>query len=369
MISRAGRLAVVILGLGSITNGALRAQGCTGTGAAHVLPPSGHSRDPEMSAADRTAIETTLAAVEQTIRKTPFGTPRGYEARSKWMYNAPPDRTRLSSYAFQLNLWCPSIKASFGEGEPGLTVFINPSPGEWSVGAASARDDKGIAIYFERVHSATRFGSIATFGEFEEANGTGLRVLFTRGDVSPTLPVSREEYLRHMIWEVEGQEAGKKSAYQEWLEQAPDRKKSNDEVIALTAKTDPKKAEELRKTLEKAERDNAALMRQTDSSGAALRTNGANRYRAQIAAMSPAERALPAVVSGDNFVAPGYFDAHAVVRENPAFYRAVRSPTEPRAVLVWLPHGYDRPLKDVRAQLYREFDWAEIKRLVSGPSP
>ena len=53
----------------------------------------------------------------------------------------------------------------------------------------------------------------------------GAWVLFTRGDESPTLPVSREEWLRLQIFEVEGKPGAKtKSAYQAYLDAAPDQK-------------------------------------------------------------------------------------------------------------------------------------------------
>jgi hypothetical protein len=88
------------------------------------------------------------------------------------------------------------------------------------------------------------------------------------------------------------------------------------------------------------------------------------RYKAQIEAMTPQERAAPAYISGDNFVSPNDPNAHAVVRRNPAVYRARTSPLEPRVIVVNLPHNF-KQLDAVNRQMYREFDWAALKRLVS----
>jgi hypothetical protein len=57
-------------------------------------------------------------------------------------------------------------------------------------------------------------------------------------------------------------------------------------------------------------------------------------------------------------------NANAIVRVNPAFYRARQSPVEPRAVLVRMPNAYTQ-LKEQHMQLYRELDWAAVKRLVN----
>lgn len=129
---------------------------CTGTGPAGVWPPHETSHYPEASAADRAAFESTLAAVEQIVRKTTYATPHGYDVGSEWFYQAPLDRTRLSPSEFNLGLWCPSIETDVRESA--VRVFINPTPGMWS--DHSPRDEKGNDIYLELIRSATRFGCL-----------------------------------------------------------------------------------------------------------------------------------------------------------------------------------------------------------------
>ncbi len=364
-------LVVAAVLLAGATSSSLRAQSCTGKpvpGARTEWFPRGVIKGPDpVSAADRAFIESRLASIEGLVRKTVFGTPQGYEAAPGWNYSAPLNRTRLSRYSFNLAIWCPTVKATGGDGAMAINVAINPDPQLWSESDRPRRDVNGDAIYLNRVRTANQFGSTAMFGDLnlEGITSEGAWVLFTAGDESPTLPVSREEYLRMLIFEVEGNpNAKKKSAYQEYLDAAPDRKKARDETVAIIAKSDPAKAEQLRKSLEKAEQDNGALIRQSDEQGSKGVAKFGDKLRAQLAAMTPQERAAPAYLVGLDFVERNTPNALAVVRENPAFYRARTSPLEPRLVVVRLAHNY-KALIELNRQMYRELDWAALKALVA----
>jgi len=76
--------------------------------------------------------------------------------------------------------------------------------------------------------------------------------------------------------------------------------------------------------------------------------------------------AAPAYLVGFDFVEADVPNAQAVVRKNPAFYRARNSPLEARLVLVRLPHNY-AALSERNRQMYRELDWAALKALVNPP--
>jgi hypothetical protein len=80
--------------------------------------------------------------------------------------------------------------------------------------------------------------------------------------------------------------------------------------------------------------------------------------------MTPAERASPAWVRGPDLVPAGSPNAAAIVRVNPAFYRARRSPAEVRAILVHLQNvPVEREAQ--RQQMVRDLDWAALKRLLN----
>ena len=148
-----------------------------------------------MRSADRTFLQNALTAVEQLVRNTAYGKPRGYEAAATWVFDPPAIQTRLSeSYQFGLSMWCPTIKRAV-DGSPAVVINFNPNPQRWSEGDRPLLDERGDRLYTQRLATQALFGSTATFD--------GQYVLYTSGDASPTLPVSREEFLRALIFTLE----------------------------------------------------------------------------------------------------------------------------------------------------------------------
>ena len=65
-----------------------------------------------------------------------------------------------------------------------------------------------------------------------------------------------------------------------------------------------------------------------------------------------------------DLVAPGTADSWAIVKKNPAFYRATGSVLEPRAALVHMPAAH-KEYRDQQREFYKQLDWAAIKKLVN----
>jgi hypothetical protein len=331
------------------------------------------------SASERAAMGPVLSAVEALVRKTSYGTPRGFAVRPAWSAGwSQASRTGLQSYEFgTVILWACSIYDEHGSD---LTVTFNPNPQSWSEGDRPMEDENGDGLYFERVRSEPLFGATATYGHFEEENTEGLFVLFTAGGESPTVPVTQEEYLRALILLLEGKnqekvkkvlEFASKTQYQRWLEDAPARKKRHEEMLLGIAQVDPSKVAEVRADLEKADRvagetlkKEEPLEREQLDKAIAGATAPGDKLRAQIAAMTSAERASPAWAFGGDLVPAGAPNANAVVRIRPAFYRNRTSRVEVHAILVRMP-GARREMKALHHQLFREFDWAALKRMVN----
>jgi hypothetical protein len=222
------------------------------------------------------------------------------------------------------------------------------------------------------------FGSTATYGHLEAPNSEGIFILFTSGGASPTISVTREEYLRAVILSLEGKNQEKvkdvleftsKTQYERWKERAAERKRDIEQMVAGVAQVDPAKAAKVRADLEKADRDaGEAHLKNEPAERAELDKIRANatatgdRIRARIAAMTHDERGSPAYVVDLLDVAPGTPGANAIVRVNPDFYRARRTPVEPRVILVHIPGDDNLPTQ--RRQMIREFDWAALKRLL-----
>ena len=352
---------------------------CTGEGPARAWLPRGKSVNmTPISAADRAIMEPPLVAAEAIIRKTSFGEPRGFDLMPFWNGGPPRSRERLSRYEVTFHASCPTPSRD-PDGTAPVIIRFNPGLGEFSeVGNAAYVDEHGDGLFYERVRSETRFGATAVFGHFGVPNEKVLLVLFTTGGESPTLPVSREEYLRAQILFYEktngdvSNTVAEKSPYEQWVERTPARKKEHEEMIAAVARTDPAAAAKLRADFEKLERETPASLKQLDATTreGARKSVGtfsktADSLRAEIAAMTPAERASPAHVNiSQRAQSDGTPRLNAVVRANPAFYRARRSPVEPRAVLVEFQGVYD-PMKAQHRRMYETIDWAAIKRLVN----
>ena len=331
-----------------------------------------------LTPAERATVEARLGAVEGLMRKSPYATPRGFAVRPTFSIHEMTNRTQLYPHGFDLVTFRRCSK--YDEHGADITVNVNPDPMAWSEGDRPMLDERGDGLYTERVRTPALFGATATFGQFQQENTEGLFVLFTTGGQSPTLPVTREEYLRAMIFTLEGKDQEKvkaaavivsKTPYERWVEEAPARKKRNEELYAIVAQSNPAQAAKMRAEMEKAELAETEKLRKSDAyergqlnrNMAALTALG-DTYRAQITAMTPAERSAPAFLVGDDLVPAGTPNAHAIVRRNPSFYRAGGSPLEPRAILVRMPNAYEE-FRPQQAALYKQLDWAAIKRMVN----
>ena len=368
----------------------LEAQGLCGPNELGAWWPRGSGGNRQVTAAERAIGDPNLLAAEEIVRKTSYGTPRGFAVRPLWGYSdlmtksrswghGNPTRNPLRSYAYLTLIFHGCARGD--EYGSGITIVFNPDPLSWSEGDRSALDENGDGLYYERVRSEPLFGSTATYGHFAELNGEGIFVLFTVGGESPTVPVTREEYLRAVIFGLEGKdqsevkktlEAISKTQYERWKEGAAERKKQREQIVAGAASVDPAKAAKVRADLENADRvAGEAHLKNEPAERAELEkmranvTAGGDKMRARIAAMTPAERAAPAYVYETLLdVAPaGTPNAKAVVRVNPEFYRTRRTPLEPRAILVRIRN--DDYLPEQLQQMYREFDWSAIKRLLT----
>ena len=328
-----------------------------------------------LTAAERATIDTRLGAVEALMRRSPYVTGRGFAVQPWFTILGIADRTQLHSHGFTLATHAGCSK--YDEGGAHLVLTVNPDPVNWSEGAPM-RDERGDGLYTERVRTPALFGATATFGRFQEQNNP-LRVLFTTGGQSPMLPVTREEYLRAMILATEGkdQETVKaaaaivsKTPYERWLAEAPERKKRNEELYAIVAQSNPAQAAKMRADMDKAELAETEKLRKSDPyERAQLNKNMAgltllgDNYRAQIAAMTPAERSAPAFLVDDNLVPAGTPNASAITRKNPSFYRAGGSPVMARAIVVYMPNARAQ-FSSQQAELYKQLDWAAIKKMV-----
>jgi hypothetical protein len=166
--------------------------------------------------------------------------------------------------------------------------------------------------------------------------------------------------------------------YETWLAGAAQRKRERDEAAAMIA--DKAQAAKMREALEKTEREVTEQLKASDASDREQsRRMAANplgdKYRAQIAAMTPGERAAPAWMVGGVLASPGTPFARRLVTLNPALYRVRRSRLEVRAIMVLMRTGgyvntdggncacWPNVDRAVYAA-YRQLDWAALTRML-----
>lgn len=330
-----------------------------------------------LTASERKTVEARLTAVEALMRKTPYATPRGFAVRPAFEYHEITDRTQLYSYGFSLVTFARCNK--YDEHGADITVTFNPDPMAWSLSDRPMLDEAGDGLYVERVRAPAILGAAATFGRFQEENSPSFLLLFTPGNLSPTRPVTREEYVRAMIFTFEGKDAARiqaaatvaaKTPYERWLADAPERKKRNEELFAVIQQVNPAGAAKMRADLEAAEREEGEKLKRNDAyersqlaKNLAAVTAPGDRLRSALAAMSAEERAAPAFLVGEELVPAGTPNASAIVRKNPAFYRAAGSPLEARVILVRMPGAY-KEYRAQQAELFKQLDWAALKQLL-----
>ena len=206
---------------------------------------SGYLQD-GLGASDRALIESKLGPAEDMVRRTAYGAPRGFLVKPAWGHVGPSRPNWLRTYSLEVLIYLRCNK--FDEHGSDLTITLNPNPQHWSAGDRPMLDEHGDGLYFNRVRTETLFGATATYGHVEEENTLGLAVLFTTGGAPPTIPVTREEYLRALIFTLEGKDQEKlksaasamaKTQYERWLDDATERKKRREEMVAGVASVDP----------------------------------------------------------------------------------------------------------------------------------
>jgi len=318
-------------------------------------------------ASERAIIDRNLTAAERLITSTTgYARPRGFEGRPHWASSPPTVPGGLRTYWAQVLVYVPAWGSSARNGY--ARIYFNPELGQVSDGVV--KDETGEYYYRERPRSPAEYGTRFVYGKFGVPNSS-LFVLFTANDQDPTLPVSREEYLRALIHGLDDekskvvQAAGTKTAYQEWMEGAEKRKAEREKGLAALGR---EMAEKTRATLEKNDRDYAETLKKSEpqeleNRRALKAADPAARLRDQLAAMTPQERASQAWAGAVTLMPEGAPGALRVVRANPAFYRARASAAEARSILVILNEP-PPALVTAQGQLHREFDWAALRKLL-----
>jgi hypothetical protein len=224
-------------------------------------------------------------------------------------------------------------------------------------------------------------------------------IYFAKRDRPLWVPVTREQFLQYRIQDREGEvarqaEADKKlapcdKAYKDWISGAEERRKTTEENYQKLKKTAPAEAERYRADMEKMEAEMPAQFKKIQATCEADRRQRAEHpadpvletYRAELAGMTPAERASQAWTRGaydypSPFVPANTKGARPVVRFNPDYFDLSRPRTDIQLITVLLEEVPENlaepPLTDwdslglIRLwQFVNQVDWQQLAAMIS----
>jgi hypothetical protein len=365
--------------------------------------------DPSLTTAEKATILKRLNEIERLVLQVPeLARPDGFLVRPAvhaaaheiWPVIQGHPKGHNVVQAFELSAR-PAIK---GEEMTCLSIIVNPLPIAlflWHP-QNDLEDGKGDRLYIEHPFGETMPGALLAYADkvfdadepvppvkpigLSPKNQSYYAVFFSADGISPWLEVTRQEYLEALIWNGEtkhldqikrGRELLTKTRYQQWMEEAPKRKRERDEALATAEKANPSQAAAMRKELETTERQITEQLKAAEEQDRAENARELatatpdDQFRARLAAMTPAERAMPAWTNKgggvDEFFQPNAPGAVRIVRANPAFYRPRSSRIEPRGVMLRFTASLFCHSPAVQRAFYavrRSFDYSALRRLL-----
>jgi hypothetical protein len=345
-----------------------------------------------VSPAERAESIAVGKAIESIFWRIPeLADPKGFEVLTQFG-GGPPPTTGPQPIEFLWRLWFfePNRQMTGGAGPTCIEVSVNrQKAGDRAI--SGDHDASGRLLFIEADVDTRMAGATVVRDGLRWSSDSAVRrsgyVTFSRGSASPWTSVSREQWLRTLIFEAEGKDGDRetsarrtleKTAYQQWLEGAAERKNNIDAAVTAFAQSQGRAAaEEMRQTLEKTNREvgeqlkaQEAEERERNKQVLSTPTRG-DAFRAQLAAMSPAERASGALVDHSGQLrATNDPLGHRVLTPDPAFWRVSRSRAEVHTITVHFDWDGACAHPSTRAALekaWQNVDWAAIKRFVERP--
>ncbi len=357
-----------------------------------------------LTAAQRATAVARLEQIERILLQVPeLARPEGFEVKAQFYGGSRklgPGGTNRADHVveYMLRLWFfrPSREATGGQGCTCLTIAINSDA---LVGMPPIRDQFGREVYIEAKRGAlTPLATQVYEGLTPDPDDLSIvYVLLTSGGELPWKAVTREEFYRATVFDLEGKDGAKladfrtslqKTPYQEWVDAAAQRRKEREEVLAMAATMQtPAEVAQLRKMLEDTEREvterlraSEATDREGNQQALKLSYGFTDAIHAELETMTAAERSMPALVDmtlPDGPSASGWRltnrdapTAWRVLSPNYDFFRARRSPVEVRDIMVHISargSGAHPVIHNVLWQTFQKLDWAALNRLLDVP--
>ena len=370
-------------------------------------PPGWLPREVDISGvtpAQKATAIARLEAIERVLQQIPeLGHPDGFEVRSQFWgggrMNGLHDAEMPGSViSYSLILWffAPS-KAIAGDGCTCLEVTVNFRPVTGP--STPEHDERGRSIYIEPTRGDPMPLATQVYDRLSPTERSWVTVLMTSGGELPWTPVSREEFYNTLIFSNEGKDGAnladyrkslEKTPYQQWMEGAAKRKSDREQMFDGLLKAKIQTAAEIaetRKTLEDTEREVAERLKASEDSDRERNQQalaGSHTYaddvRAELAAMTAAERAMPAMIDRALSEGPNATGERMADRDSPTalrvltprldFWRARTSPVEVRGISVHFAASGTGQVPAVQKalwQAYTKLDWAALNRMLATP--
>jgi hypothetical protein len=317
-----------------------------------------------LSPAEKSRFDAKISGLISAIQQSKiFSPPMGIEPHAYANYEGfdEPDLCEKQScvhhppaFSVNIQLWYYLLLEN---GQLGLQKFVE---NEAWIHVNNLTETLGDMPWAERIrlpdgrqirymlHQTT--ARVGGFPVYEHHSGD-MKLILTKRNRAPWVPVTREQLVLALIRERERlnaplAEAMKSAppscaaAYNEWISRRDERRKTIEETYQAVKKNDPAGAERYRTEMEKLEVDMPAQLKAGQARCEAQRKQAAQQapeqvapdrivkpLRAELARMTPAERASPAWYDkqsegpdASGLVAPGAPHAEELVTTNPDFF-------------------------------------------------
>ena len=353
------------------------------------LPRESHlSVGAPYSRAEMAEVITRLEAIEKILLKIDeFAHPDGfeiepnlYEGSDAGLHGGTSSRGTVFGYAYALLMYVPTRKIA-GEGSNCVTISMNVP-----FGANQSPYSNAAGVMFtEEDHGDPVPGATYVWNRLSPTARSWVNVMFTSGGAPFWKTVTRGDFLDAVLVHLQGdpqkmaaaKEAAAETPYQRWMAGAQDRKQLREMVIgglspAEAAAKRRRLEEEDRKTTEELKAGEAKY-KASSGGDVSVMTKLSEDMRARIAAMTLAERRIPAWLdrrAGQDpfpFVAPNSEPAVRVLQFDPDFFRARRSRVEARTIHVRLSASLSCETPVIHRAVYKalhQLDWAALARLL-----
>ena len=340
--------------------------------------------------AEMAEVIARLEAIEKIVTKSGlFERPDGFEIEPNFYGGSDAGylggekvniRGAVIGYSYALGMYAPTRKIA-GEGSNCVRIAVNGPAG----GNKLPYSNSGGDLFQEWDHGDLISGATSVWNRLSPTERSWVDIVFTSGGAPFWKTVTRGDFLDAVLVYMRGdpqnvaeaQKAASETPYQRWMAGAAERKQLLDMVVALLP---PAEAEATRKKMQAQERATTEQLKASEAKDRAglgdelgLMAKQVEIMRARVAAMTPAERSIPAWLdrrAGQDafpFVAPNSEPAVSVLQVDPEFFRARRSRVEARTIHVHLSASLTCQTPAIHRAVYKalhQLDWAALARLL-----